>query len=524
MRRQARHKLLRQTATLIVLIGLTFSVACRSCRPTTVNQTPCADSPAENNPVFINQPVNYCVNRPIEPRRVNVQMLVDSSGSMIGFQKSIPQLLNWAQHSFSLLNTSALGIQNLRFCQFSQALGGIANCSSGQALAPYRPSGNTNIHEAIRAAIDYDLSLILTDGIAATGKVGVSDCAQGVDIACVAHALRDVMHSTNKAGTTADWGLWLMPLIAGYDGTYYTEEPMPVDFQEQKIVEQIRTDLGFEVDVTNPRTRASGDLIYQYRGPRALLLIVIARWTDVGRSSLQALWERAEYLGLKRLRQMREFTAGTACVQPLEAYPGFLNTLQWQKLTEPSEPGERSGTIDVALSAQPEKATIQVSCPTNATGAGIFTLNGQPTDAARVAGCVPINLLPGVTFQMRAAHPDDEAALAQFMKRAERQGEQSEQLRLCLACRMDAPRFCKDKPVQAQWVALMNYKHAAEGFASGLSDNPPYQLIRAFSTTHPSLEPHRIYGFSATLSAFYRDIAADQRSVALSQLDFCHQQ
>src|SRR5574341_498541 len=171
MRRQALRKLPRQTATLILLAILALSGACRSCRRAPANQSPCADSPTESAPVFISQPVNYCASRPIEPRRGRVQMLVDSSGSMVGFQKAVPQLVNWAQHSFSLLNTSALQIQSSRLCQFSQALpGGIANCVSGQAFAAYQPSGATNIHEAIRAAKDYDLTLILTDGAAATGK------------------------------------------------------------------------------------------------------------------------------------------------------------------------------------------------------------------------------------------------------------------------------------------------------------------------------------------------------------------
>jgi hypothetical protein len=345
-----------------------------------------------------------------------------------------------------------------------------------------------------------------------------------VDIACVAHALRDTMHATIKDGTLADWGLWLVPLIAGYDGAFYTEEPMPGDFQERKVIEQIRADLGVEAEVANPRTGAGGDLIYNYRGPRALLLIVIARSTGLGRSALQALWERAEYLGLKRLRQMREFTTGTACAQPIELYPGFLPTIQWQKLNEPTDPGERSGTIDVSFTTGPNKGAIQVRCPTDGSGAGLFTLQGQATDTERVAGCVPIDQLPGFTFQMRASGADEEAALTHFLKQGERQSELSDQLRLCLTCSMAAPRFCNDKPVQAQWVAFVNYSHAAEGMAADKADNPLYQQIRNFSTTHPSLQPHRIYAFSATLGAFYREMAPDQRSVVLSQLDFCHQQ
>jgi hypothetical protein len=521
MPHQALRELSRRAAILILLFTLVFSASCRGRRRTADNQSPCAGALAEIAPVSINQPVNYCVNRPIEPRRGNVQILIDSSGSMIGFQKAAPQLVNWAQHSFSLLNTSTLQIQSSRVCQFSQSLpGGVANCASGQGFDSYKPAGNTNIHQAIHAARDSDLTLILTDGIAASGKEGSGDCARGVDIACVAHAMRDAMRATAADGVTGDWGLWFMPLIAEYDGPFYTEEPMPADFQERKVVEQIRADLGAQVEVTNPRSGAGG-LVYQYRGPRALLLIVIARWADVGRATLQALWGRAQDRGLNRINKVREFSAGIACLQPVEVYPGFLNVVQWKNLVEPDAPGERSGTIDVSFATENNKAAIQVRCPENGAGAGVFTLNGQANDAGSVAGCVPINMLPGAAFQMRAAGSDDEAALQQILRGAERRSETSEQLRLCLACDMTNPRYC-DNPARAQWVAVMNYKHAAEGLATDKADNIVYQQIRGLSTAHPSLEPHRIYAFSATLGAFYQDVGADQRIFVLSQLDFCH--
>src|SRR5262249_49545342 len=159
------------------------------------------------------------------------------------------------------------------------------------------------------------------------------------DIACVAHAMRDAMRATSADGATGDWGLWFIPLIAEYDGPFYTEEPMPADFQERKVVDQIRADLGVQVEVTNPRSGAGG-LVYQYRGPRTLLLIVIARWADVGRAALQALWDRAGDRRLNRINKMREFSAGMACLQPVEVYPGFLNMVQWKNLAEPDAPGE----------------------------------------------------------------------------------------------------------------------------------------------------------------------------------------
>src|SRR5215813_9242722 len=100
MRHQALRELPRRATILMLLVTLVFGASCSGRHRTADSQSPSAGSLAESAPVSINQPVNYCVNRPIEPRRSNVQMLVDSSGSMIGFQKAVPQFVNWAQHSF----------------------------------------------------------------------------------------------------------------------------------------------------------------------------------------------------------------------------------------------------------------------------------------------------------------------------------------------------------------------------------------------------------------------------------------
>jgi hypothetical protein len=68
----------------------------------------------------------------------------------------------------------------------------------------------------------------------------------------------------------------------------------------------------------------------------------------------------------------------------------------------------------------------------------------------------------------------------------------------------------------------MNYAKTADALADNKASSAVPQSIKNLSTAHPSREPHRIFAFSATLEAFYREVTQDQRSVVLSNLDICH--
>jgi hypothetical protein len=510
---------------LSVLLVAGTSLSCR--RGTGISAV---QHPAEAGPVLLEEPITYCWERPLRPYRGQVQILIDSSGSMTGFQQTVPNVVNWLQHGLSQLKTSTMDVQGFRLCQFSQAIasgGGIGNCTSGQNLPSYRPSANTNIHQAIRSAGEYGLSLIVTDGIAATGGRGASDCAAGVDASCVARSLRDALNVQPLGGERSDWGIWLVPLVANYQGTFYSEEPgSPASFRPEEVLQRLRADVGAQAGaealVQGARSASDGTLIYQYRGPRALVLIVIARWADVGRAAVQAFWEQAGSKGLQRIEQMKEYASDLACMRPIEVYPGFVNAVQWEALKAPESIKDVRGTIDASLDSRSDPARISVSCPQGGSGEGVFTLTGRTSTSNRSSGCVSVSLLPAVAFRLRAVEGSDAKSLDLIVKGSRSEKSDLTQIRMGLNCESAIGQECGKQSVDAQWAAEMDYGKAADGFAATDDAGAAHKYIRELSTVQPSREPHRIHSLSLMLESFYRELGRDKRSIALSRIQFCY--
>jgi len=514
----------RNRIVLAGLVGMTLVAA--SCGRSCGRRAPgngLEDPGSPSAPLFMNKPVTFCWERPLNLRRGDAQILVDSSGSMSGFSQAIPPLVTWIQHGISQVQQSSMTVENARLCQFNQRIG-IADCTpSGRQLTQFKAFGNTNLHDAIRSAKDYALTFILTDGVAATGGLGSGDCANGVDAACVARSLKEVVNFRATTGEDLDTGIWVMPLLANYNGAFYTEEQIAIaDFRSEETIKQIRSDVEAEAVIQNPRTDSNGRLEFDYRGPRALLLIVIARWSDVGRNATQALWERSEYMSVRRIEGMKEFTSGIATFTPIELYPGFLNKVTWQAMQEPQDASEIKGTIDAVLKPEDKNPTIEVICPQNDTGEAVYRLSGVTAEAGRVSGCVPLRMLPAFDFRFRTAREDDQDTLAQFLTSYQRSGDAYTELRLNLACSMSHPRPCESNPVAAQWTASINYMGAAEGLASGARSQTVHQQVKNISTVSPNREPHRVYAFSTTLENFYREIGKEQRDIVLANLNICH--
>jgi len=309
----------------------------------------------------------------------DVQVLVDGSGSMIGFDPKLPEIVRWSQHAISAIQNSVITIRNSRICTFREKEG-ISGCAgiTGQ-IPPISSHGDTNLHEAINSTKDYALTFIVTDGVAATGDQGKGSCATGVDAACVARSLVNAIHSND---TSDDRGIWIVPLVAPYEGQFFTEESIsPGSFQSQQAIEKVHSDIPIDAAIQNPRTGYGEKLVYTYKGPRSLLLIVIAKKSDVGRAAIQALWDRAEYLNVGKLGALQKYSGGIAALTPIEVYPGHLNKVRWQSLNDSEEPDTSKGTIDAEASIQPEKTSLQVNCPNADENKGTFRLIGDDKPA-----------------------------------------------------------------------------------------------------------------------------------------------
>lgn len=468
----------------------------------------------------------FCVRRRVEPALARVQLLVDASGSMTGFRKSVPQIVSWVRQSISRLESSTIDLQDFRACQFSVGLGGVAACSVTWPDGVFTPRGDTNLHEAVASASDYDLTFILTDGVAATGSAGTSDCAGGVDAACVARVLAGFVHGTRES---ARRGLHVVPLAAPYEGVYYTERPTSPDSVDwDRTVERIRADTDVEAIIQNPRLGALGQLEFTYEGPRTLLLLALSREADVGRAAVFELRRSAAPQSVRLAASLKGLNRTVASLAAVEVYPGFLNGVDWKSIQRPTKPSELAGLVGAALVAGREgSAALEVRCGTQA-GEGNFHLDGElrDSDASLAdAECVDLLQLPMFSFSLRpAANSDLGEARARIPGYRRSSAAEYDDLDLRLRCEQKVSGAAKD--VELLWVANARYDTAARELASReqiggtpMQNETAFAVAAMLSTTDPTAEPHKVFGLIPLLENFMREVSPDQRSVVLGSLE-----
>lgn len=472
------------------------------------------------------QKVTYCWEKPDKPKNTKVQILVDGSGSMVGFKDTVPGLVDWVRQAISTLQGSTINSESSRSAIFTEKVGIKTISDINQALNEYSTRGNTNLHEAINSAKDYGLTFIITDGVAAATGKGTGDCAAGVDASCVARALKEVVLSEFAKENDNDPGIWMIPLMSNYNGIFYTEESVKNSaFSREDILKNVETDVGTQAIAQNSK-EVGGKLVYDYRGPRSLVLIIISRWSNVGRAATEALWNRSSENSIQQSENLKGFGAKTTALTPIEVYPGFLNSFEWDKLEQSDLPSDYKGTIDAKLAKgtkqASEKATpsLQIQCPINQSGCAVYTLKGKTLRDQNKAGCVNLIIVPPFKIQIRASSPDDNEDLKKFFKDVKLTDDYTQQ-KLTLTCLGKPLRTCSDSPIKLQWVALAQYREAADAIVSGTASSSNYEFITSISTKTPSLEPHKIFGFASTLEKFYLDVSNNERKFVLTSLNVC---
>ena len=88
---------------------------------------------------------------------------------MAGFAQSTPRLYEWVAQSVSMLRDLGMTFTGTRSAYFS-AKAKIGGINARLTPGPWKYEGDTNLHEAIATARDHDITLILTDGVAASGE------------------------------------------------------------------------------------------------------------------------------------------------------------------------------------------------------------------------------------------------------------------------------------------------------------------------------------------------------------------
>jgi len=277
--------------------------------------------------------------------------------------------------------------------------------------------------------------------------------------------------------------------------------------------------------VQDPRVGSDGRLNFFYRGPKALLLIVIARQDEFGRDAVWSLWSQARLHGVTQLGDMKEFSSGISTLPPIEIYPGFLNRVRFENkdnLKATDEPSEHRGTMDVAFVPSESRSSIRLDCPPGSPGEGVYILKGERRGRQQTAACVPIQQLPAYSLRLEPLRGESDKDDLGTIVRSYRQEGNEETLRLDLACGAGPSRPCDGRSVPIRWNALRDYDRTSAAIAAAETGGIALASVREASTAQPSREPHRIFGLAATLQSFYDLVSGSARRLSLADLEVCN--
>ena len=500
---------------------LIMSPACRIKAP-----EDCATRPPLQNETsvrFLHDPVLYCPGPIQSPYRGDIQIFFDTSGSMIGFKSEKERLDTLTTHVISQLHTVAMNPDTVKYCLFHENKG-IFGCRS-EPGGPYKPRGNTNLHEALLAASNAELTIIITDAVAASSLTENNEgCARGVDTACVARALHAVLTRPAVDAEFPDWGLIIIPLVILYKGPFYTESKVTLGtFDPEVTLKAVTDDFDIKTTITRPRRLKNGTLVFDYRGPRYLLILIIARHHDLARRAAQAFYERASQFGYTLWTNNDERPSRIPLVEtPIEVFPGYLPEMDYKKLTLPDDqPNAWCGTIDVTLNSTGTLPRLEVGCPHDKPGRVPVTLSGRPHNADRVSGCIPLYELPAFSFQIIADKPAMSAELNVFLPSYALPNENYDAIILDTLCPVSTAFTCPDNLLTAHLAAIVDYPATADCFAEPSCPGPVHTVFERFATDSPWLQPHRSFNIHHTLELLYRELYGETYTIRLGRFAMC---
>jgi len=452
-----------------------------------------------------------CLSYPPQPFDARVQFLVDDSGSMGGFARSLPRLFLWAEQGLSQVQGRMLRLASRRSCYFSQRQG-MHGCVEGALPAGgFQAAGDTSLHDAVAGAADYDLTLILTDGVAATGVGGSGDCASGVDAACVARALQRAIapRPGEPQGSTA--GIWVVPIVALFDGRLYTEELIaPGDFNPAAAMEAVQSETATTARIASPGLDNNNRLVYNYQGPRLLLALVIARQAQAGRALVQGLMVRSQFAQIQTLAGPKSFQQGVAVLNPIEVYPGYVPGWEVTATRIEQQKGSRQvcGTLSQTWSADPPE--LRLACVGSENQA---ILRAATRPSASASECFALEVLPQMrtTVAERPAQPD--------VLRGQQTADGSVLLKV--ACNEGWGLPCGPNAHRIEWTAHPQWAETAACLARENCDSTAARSLRAISTARVSAQPHRVYGLLETVLNFYQQSSGSAPGLTVASIGIC---
>jgi len=452
----------------------------------------------------------FCAPAKLPVQNGTAQILFDDSGSMRGYQSAVPALALWSEQALSQVRQYGMEWTKTRGCYFSKARP-LNSCASPR-LSPngFRGAASTTLNQAIDSAEQHDLTLIFTDGAGATGEA-VGDCSSGVDAACVSRAMARSLTPRPGELQGAGGGIWLIPLIATYDGPFYTEQPLDLSrFDAEAITQRVAAETSTNARVRDPKRDATGLVYYSYHGPRAFLALVLARNATVGRAFVAALVARRKFSQIQALDALKSYQSGLTAMPPIEIFPGAAApaTFVRSRLLEPV-----CRTLDARFQAPSQ---LWINCA-NQRDEAVVRLDAKPEPSS--SDCVGILQLPKLSSELKIA---GDARLIRDFSWSGSMTDPAKPLALSmiLSCSKNWP-LAKGKCQPAVWELQRDFPGTAAALVSAKPLTPGLTIMQSLSASEVASVPHRIFQLRETLEKFYRNTQNPSGAREFSRVDLC---
>jgi hypothetical protein len=452
----------------------------------------CKLPPLQGSGLFPGSAVRWCP--PGEPlsAKGNAAVLIDDSASMTGFGKSaISRFAFWMNQSLSQVRQRGFQWVDTRGCYFSTGRP-LADCDTRQVTpGGFRGTRDTTLHEAVEYARKFQLAVILTDGSSAAGQ-NSGDCASSVDAACIGRALATTLELRPGELRGLLPGIWIIPLIANYDGRFFTEQPITPDaFDKSAAVANSTRESKTQTAVVNPELGYRKLLEYGYTGPRGLFALIFSRDVQLGRAMAGAMMSRRSFSQIGFASGWRDFSGGLAAMDPIEVFPGIVPHVEWIS----ARGAERAcRTLDINLRGDKE---LSIACP-NEVDRTVVTLRARP--AAAGSECVVIRNLPVMRVKARTTMPP--SAVEDF-RWSGSLSDSSEPLTLHLQLQC---RKSWHFNAWLAWASARDFSASAARMAANRAMSLAEQTVFALSAPEVAYHPNRIFQLRELLEKFYRNV------------------
>lgn len=484
-----------------------------ACSTTSKSSAPCPLPPPQGsqNPNVLSAAL-FCPKASVQARRVKIQFLVDDSGSMRGISPNLAKLVVWSEQASSYFRQVGISPAGGRACYFS-SLRPLGACrTDAMDSRSFSGSGDTVLHRAIQSSPAFDLTMIITDGASAAGEEA-GDCAGGVDPACVARALTATLLPVPGEPPGVRGGIWMVPLISDFNGTIFTEQYGNAEDITDADAAAVGAEMGQVARVSRPRKDRAGRLMYEYEGPRAFLVIILAKDLELGRTFVAALHARRSFAQIQALAEPGQFRGGIGALPAIEAYPGVAPKLEWTQIKRDNREAI-CGTVE----ARGKQGNISLTCSSAGSETNLYL---ESAKRSMTSDCVILRNLPSA--KVEGGHRQTGPRIVQKWAWGGSAVDPTDPLRLGLRirCLSDSTTPCGANAPRAQWDMVFDYGTSAGNLSQNSSEAAAAE-VGALSAPSVIKAPHRIFQLRETLEKFYANVAAlGKHKERIAAIEFC---